>query len=199
MDIGIGASLSQLTRVRSSASKPKGENTAWFRGTSGHSCCTSPVRMKALIEEPRQLIARLFICGEVPLMYQVALSPFLWNSMLVLISAGSRRVESDAQAGEQLDLHVFVLQLGLAHRVLQEGQDVALDLVVLDDLERAHLQPFVVRAIRPWTACRPARSRRSRPRAPWRPPSRPARPRGRWAGSSTGRCCGRCRSASRCG
>ena len=47
----------------------------------------------------------------------------------------------------QLHLHVLELQLGVAHRVLQERQQVALDVKVLDDLEGRHLQPLVVLAL----------------------------------------------------
>ena len=48
-------------------------------------------------------------------------------------------------AGVELDLQVLVLQLRLAHRVLQEGQQVTPDLALLDDLERAHPDAVVVR------------------------------------------------------
>ena len=53
----------------------------------------------------------------------------------------------------QLHLHVLELQLGIAHRVLQEGDEIALELEVLDDLERRHLDAFVVLALR---GCRQA-------------------------------------------
>ena len=50
----------------------------------------------------------------------------------------------DPQRGVQLHLQVLVLQLRLAHRILQEGEQVAPDLTLLDDLERAHPDPVVV-------------------------------------------------------
>ena len=55
---------------------------------------------------------------------------------------------AQAQDRVQLDLHVLQLQLRIAHRVLQEGHEVALELEVLDDLEGRHLEALVVLALR---------------------------------------------------
>ena len=48
----------------------------------------------------------------------------------------------------QLHLQVLVLQLRLADRVLQEGEQVAADLPAFDDLERAHPDAVVVGGLR---------------------------------------------------
>ena len=48
----------------------------------------------------------------------------------------------------QFDLHVLELQFRIAHRVLKEGHEIALELEILDDLEGRHLDPFVVLALR---------------------------------------------------
>ena len=54
---------------------------------------------------------------------------------------------AQAQHRVQLHLHVLELQARVAHRVLQERDEVALQLEVLDDLERRHLDAFVVLAL----------------------------------------------------
>ena len=46
-------------------------------------------------------------------------------------------------AGEHLHLHIGILQLGLAHRILQESDDIAAQRVIFGDAEGRHFQPFV--------------------------------------------------------
>jgi|GEM_PF-4510976 len=58
---------------------------------------------------------------------------------------GDRFVDTgfDAAADIHLHLHVRILQLRFAHRILQEGDEIAPQRVVLGDLEGRHLEPLV--------------------------------------------------------
>src|SRR5271166_707707 len=88
----------------------------------------------------------------------------------------------------QLYLHVLELQFWIAHRVLKEGHEVALEFEILDDCTCSPRRP----------ACRQAHRNRSRLREWWMKASTPARPCSRAASSSIGRYCGCRRSARHC-